>query len=63
MNDFIFIPGHAINPAHITHIRYAADGSAHVTVGADTLTFKGDDAKVFFDAAPKPVTKPAKTAA
>lgn len=62
MNEFIFVPGHAINPAHITHVKYNKDGSVHVMVGNDTLTFHGDDAKQFFDAAPKvPKAKPAKT--
>lgn len=59
MKDFIFVPGHAINPAAISHIRYNKDGSAHVTVGKDTLIFQGDEAKVFFDAAtPKPSLVP-----
>jgi len=53
MKDFIFVPGHAINPAAITHVKYNKDGSAHVTIGNDTLIFQGDDAKVFFDFAPK----------
>ena len=59
MKDFIFVPGHAINPAAISHVRYNKDGSVVVTIGHDTLTFEGDQAKPFFDAAPKaPVAKP-----
>ena len=54
LSDFIFVPGHAINPAAITHVKYNKDGSVHVMVGNDTLTLKGEEAKVFFDAAPKP---------
>jgi hypothetical protein len=62
LEDFIFVPGHAINPAAITHVKYNKDGSVHVMVGNDNLTLKGDDAKPFFDAAPKPVAaKAAKT--
>jgi len=59
MKDFIFVPGHAINPAAITHVKYNKDGSVHVMVGKDIITLHGDDAKPFFDAAPKPEPKPA----
>jgi hypothetical protein len=54
LSNFIFVPGHAINPAAISHLKYNKDGSVHVMVNNDTLTFEGDAAKVFFDAAPKP---------
>lgn len=63
MKDFIFIPGHAINPLAISHIKYNPDGSVQVAVGSDVLTFTGANAKVFFDAAPAPVATPAAKAA
>ncbi len=65
MNNFIFIPGHAINPAMISHIKYNQDGSCVVAVGNDAITFTGAAAKVFFDAAPAPapVAVPAAKAA
>lgn len=53
MKDFIFVPGHAINPAAITHVKYNKDGSCVVMLGADSITLEGEHAKVFFDAAPK----------
>jgi hypothetical protein len=60
MKDFIYIPGHAINPAAITHIKYNRDGSVVVMLGADSLSIDPEHAKVFFDAAPKaPVVTPA----
>lgn len=53
MKDFIYIPGHAINPAAITHIKYNKDGSVVVMLGADSLSIGAEHAKVFFDAATK----------
>jgi len=62
LQNFIFVPGHAINPAAISHIKFNRDGSAHVTIGRDVLVFEGSAAEPFFAAAPKGPAVPVGTA-
>jgi hypothetical protein len=59
MKDFIFVPGRAINPAAISHVKYNKDGSVDVAVGADVIHIDPQHAQPFFDAAPKPAAKAA----
>lgn len=42
MKDFILTPGYAINPAHISFVRFPADGSVAIQVGGNSILVDGE---------------------
>ena len=44
MKDFILTPGYSINPAQISFIRFEKDGGIQIHLGANALTFEGQQA-------------------